>query len=171
MYGPAPAQCVSGSAGPGGRPWWCAGFRERAEQVVLLNTAPRRVTRTYRAHGLTVVELHGDIDIATTDEARRHLGSVTTRPAVGLLLDLRPVTFFDCSGVRLLSFAQRRTLERRGRLYLVCDAPPDSAPAGHHRSAVPFPARRVHPPGSDGHGCATAPRSARFVTGCTVHMP
>ncbi|MFK8850147.1 anti-sigma factor antagonist [Streptomyces sp. Ac-502] len=98
-------------------------FRAPAEQVVALNTVPRRVTRTYRARGLTVVELHGDIDIATTDEARRDLEPVTARPAVSLLLDLRPVTFFDCAGVRLLMFAQQRTLEQRGRLYLVCDAP------------------------------------------------
>nr|WP_307805666.1 anti-sigma factor antagonist [Streptomyces chrestomyceticus] len=88
-----------------------------------LNTAPRRTTHTYLAQGLTVVELHGDIDMATVPEARRHLHAVTARPRVRLLLDLRPVTFFDCRGVSLLLYAQQRTLERRGRLYLVCDHP------------------------------------------------
>ncbi|MFF3277435.1 STAS domain-containing protein [Streptomyces chrestomyceticus] len=72
---------------------------------------------------MTVVELHGDIDIATAGEVCLHLAGVTARPRVGLLLDLRPVTFFDCQGLRVLVLAQRRTLEQRGRLYVVCDAP------------------------------------------------
>ncbi|MFH8591489.1 STAS domain-containing protein [Streptomyces rimosus] len=70
-----------------------------------------------------MVELHGDIDLATAPEARQHVEAVTARPRPGLLVDLRPVTFFDCHGLRLLIYAQRRTLEQHGQLYLVCDAP------------------------------------------------
>ncbi|WP_267885856.1 MULTISPECIES: STAS domain-containing protein [Streptomyces] len=70
-----------------------------------------------------VVELLGDIDISTAPEVCLHLAAVTSRQAPDLLLDLRPVTFFDCQGVRLLMFAQQRMWEQRGQFYLVCDSP------------------------------------------------
>ncbi|MFI9228638.1 STAS domain-containing protein [Streptomyces rimosus] len=84
---------------------------------------PGRTARTYLARGLTVVELRGDIDIATLPAARLHLEAVTARPFPVLLVDLRPVAFFGCQGLRLLLAAQWRTLQQRGRLYLVCDSP------------------------------------------------
>ena len=76
---------------------------------------------TYRAH--TVLEFRGEIDIAAAAEMLPVLDLVTGRPGPQVLIDLRLVEFFDCSGLRLLHRARSRVLERGGRLHLVCTHP------------------------------------------------
>ncbi|PKW11583.1 anti-anti-sigma factor [Streptomyces sp. 1222.5] len=75
----------------------------------------------YRAH--TVLEFRGEIDIAAAAEIVPVLDLVTGRPGERILIDLRLVEFFDCSGLRLLHRARMRVLERGGRLHLVCTHP------------------------------------------------
>lgn len=75
----------------------------------------------YRAH--TVLEFRGEIDIAAAAEIAPALDLVTGRPGARVLIDLRPVEFFDCSGLRLLHRARARVRERDGRLHLVCTHP------------------------------------------------
>ncbi|MFD6025275.1 anti-sigma factor antagonist [Streptomyces griseoluteus] len=82
-----------------------------------------RHLRVRQEHGHTVLELRGEIDIASAAEISPLLDRVTGRERVHLVLDLRPVEFFDCSGLRLVSRARRRVLERGGRLRLVCAHP------------------------------------------------
>ncbi|MER7929247.1 anti-sigma factor antagonist [Streptomyces sp. NPDC096057] len=87
---------------------------------------PAPLTRHLRIHadrGFTVLEFRGEIDIAAATEILPYLDRVTARPRARIVIDLRQVEFFDCSGLRLLYRARHRVLERDGRLHLVCAHP------------------------------------------------
>ncbi|MEU6669063.1 anti-sigma factor antagonist [Streptomyces sp. NPDC046727] len=77
----------------------------------------------YRRRGHTVLEFRGEIDIVAATEIGPHLDRVTGRTGARVMIDLRPVEFFDCSGLRLLYRARARVLERGGQLHLVCTHP------------------------------------------------
>ncbi|QTE02624.1 Anti-sigma-B factor antagonist [Streptomyces cyanogenus] len=77
----------------------------------------------YEDRGHTVLELRGEIDIASASEIGPFLDRITERPEVRLVIDLRPVEFFDGSGLRLLYRARVRVLERGGQLHVVCTHP------------------------------------------------
>ncbi|MBC9711495.1 STAS domain-containing protein [Streptomyces sp. TRM66268-LWL] len=79
--------------------------------------------RTYRVREHTIVEFHGDIDIEAALTIGPYLYAVTTPPETLLVIDLTPVTFFDCSGLALLCRTDRRLQERGGELLLVCPHP------------------------------------------------
>ncbi|ELP66797.1 STAS domain-containing protein [Streptomyces turgidiscabies] len=79
--------------------------------------------RTYTHGPFTVVEVLGEIDLATAGFLAEHLDAATSRPGPDVLVDLRHVGFFDCSGLRELCRADHRARERGGRLRLVSDAP------------------------------------------------
>jgi anti-anti-sigma factor len=70
-----------------------------------------------------VLELHGEIDIAAAVEIIPHLDAATSGPGARIVIDLRHVEFFDCSGLRLLYRARQRVLDRDGELRLVCTHP------------------------------------------------
>jgi anti-sigma B factor antagonist len=53
----------------------------------------------------------------------RPLDAATAVEEPDVLVDLRPVEFFDCSGLRVLCRAERRARERGGRLRIVSDGP------------------------------------------------
>ncbi|MFE9997176.1 anti-sigma factor antagonist [Streptomyces avermitilis] len=83
--------------------------------------APRtRHLHVHRVRGHTVLEFRGEIDIAAALEIIPVLDAVTGRPAARVVIDLGPVEFFDCSGLRLLYRARSRVLGRGGQLRLVC---------------------------------------------------
>ncbi|WP_151478294.1 STAS domain-containing protein [Streptomyces albicerus] len=69
--------------------------------------------------GTTVVRLRGEIDILTAAPLSVRLDVLTAGPSPELVLDLRFVTFIDCSGLGALCRARNRTKERGGRLRLV----------------------------------------------------
>jgi anti-anti-sigma factor len=69
-----------------------------------------------------VVEVRGEIDILTASPLSARLDALTAGPCPDLVLDLRPMTFIDCSGLRLLCRARNRVLARQGRLRLVADS-------------------------------------------------
>lgn len=79
--------------------------------------------RVRQDRGHTVLELHGEIDILAALEITPYVDAVTGRPEPQIVIDLRPVEFFDCSGLRLLYRARSRVLARGGRLHLVCTRP------------------------------------------------
>lgn len=86
--------------------------------------APRtRHLRIRRDRGHTVLEFHGEIDIAAAVEIIPSLDRVTARPGARVVIDLSGVDFFDCSGLRLLYRARGRVLDRGGELRLVCTHP------------------------------------------------
>jgi anti-sigma B factor antagonist len=79
--------------------------------------------RVHTDRGRTVLELHGEIDIAAAVELGPHLDAATDRPGARIVIDLRHVGFFDCSGLRLLYRARQRVLDHGGELRLVCTHP------------------------------------------------
>ncbi|MFC9931400.1 anti-sigma factor antagonist [Streptomyces sp. NPDC127190] len=82
-----------------------------------------RYLRVREERGHTVLEFRGEIDILAATEILPALDRVTGRPGARILIDLRGVEFFDCSGLRLLYRARSRVLEQGGRLHLVCAHP------------------------------------------------
>ncbi|MEU9916934.1 STAS domain-containing protein [Streptomyces sp. NPDC051001] len=75
--------------------------------------------RTYRHDPCTVVEVAGEIDMATAGSLAEHLDAATAGTRPDVLVDLRTVGFFDCSGLRVLCRADSRAREHGGRLRIV----------------------------------------------------
>ncbi|MFF3346271.1 anti-sigma factor antagonist [Streptomyces sp. NPDC002779] len=87
---------------------------------------PAPLTRHLRVRqdrGHTVLEFHGEIDIAAAVELLPWLDRLTAGPHPRIVIDLRPAEFFDCSGLRLLYRARGRVLDHGGQLFLVCVHP------------------------------------------------
>ncbi|MEU6549457.1 anti-sigma factor antagonist [Streptomyces sp. NPDC046915] len=85
--------------------------------------AANACARTRAGGPFTVVVASGEIDIATAHLLAEHLDAATSGPEPDVLVDLRSVEFFDCSGLRVLCRAESRARERGGRLRLVCEGP------------------------------------------------
>jgi anti-sigma B factor antagonist len=79
--------------------------------------------RARQAQGVTVVEFRGEVDIAAADSILPELDAATEAPAQTVVIDLTPVRFFGCYGLRLLCRAEQRVAELGGRLLLVCPHP------------------------------------------------
>ena len=84
---------------------------------------PSACARTYTVPGRTVVELSDEIDIVVAESVTSHLDAATAGDRPQVVVDLRRVTFIDCSSLGLLCRARRRTLERGGTLALICVDP------------------------------------------------
>ena len=79
-----------------------------------------RHLRIRRDREHTELEFHGEIAIAAATQIAPHLDRVTSRSGARVVIDLNGVDFFDCSGLRLLYRARRRTADGSGSLRLVC---------------------------------------------------
>ncbi|MFS8197807.1 anti-sigma factor antagonist [Streptomyces sp. CWNU-52B] len=79
--------------------------------------------RVHENAGHTVLEFHGEIDILASLDIIPVLDAATGHPAGDVVLDLRYIEFFDCSGLRLLHRARRRVLAQGGQVRLVCTHP------------------------------------------------
>ncbi len=77
----------------------------------------------HRGQDRTVIELHGEIDIAATALIEAYLDVVTAVRDHEVLVDLTQVAFFDCSGLTLLCRALRRTTANGGRMWVICNRP------------------------------------------------
>ncbi|MFI8192623.1 STAS domain-containing protein [Streptomyces sp. NPDC085946] len=73
--------------------------------------------------GTTVVGLSGEIDILAQPALSARLDALTSGPRPEVVVDLRSVSFIDCSGLNVLCRARIRVAARRGRLRLVADSP------------------------------------------------
>ncbi|WP_282699711.1 STAS domain-containing protein [Streptomyces sp. CC219B] len=71
----------------------------------------------------TVVELHGELDLWAASLLTARLDALTAGPCPDLVLDLRDVSFVDCSGLAVLCRARTRALARHGRVRLVTASP------------------------------------------------
>ncbi|MFE0252350.1 STAS domain-containing protein [Streptomyces sp. NPDC059010] len=69
--------------------------------------------------GTTVVELRGEIDLGSAPALAVRLDALTAGTCPDLVLDLRAVSFIDCTGLGVLCRARNRVLHRQGRLRLV----------------------------------------------------
>ncbi|MFD7168970.1 STAS domain-containing protein [Streptomyces violascens] len=84
---------------------------------------PCRHALSYLVRDITVVEIHGTIDLSTVPAIQVHTDAATAPHGAQVIVDLRPVEFLDCSALGLLCRARRRALERNGHLALVCVRP------------------------------------------------
>ncbi|MEU6289565.1 anti-sigma factor antagonist [Streptomyces sp. NPDC046988] len=87
------------------------------------SASPTRHLRVRHDRGHTVLEFHGEIDIASAAEITPHLDRETRRPGARIVLDLGGIEFFDCSGLRLLHRARGQVLDGGGQVHLVCAHP------------------------------------------------
>jgi anti-anti-sigma factor len=83
-------------------------------------SAPHHTERT--VGDTTVVELRGEFDIFTAPPLAARLDALTAGPHPDLVLNLRSMTFIDCTGLGVLCRARNRALARHGRLRLVTDS-------------------------------------------------
>lgn len=74
-------------------------------------------------HGRTVVELHGEIDLAVVLATTPQLYALTTASRPRIVADLRQVTFIDCSGLAMLVDVRSRVLASDGAFTMVCADP------------------------------------------------
>ncbi|MEU6258372.1 STAS domain-containing protein [Streptomyces sp. NPDC047043] len=95
-----------------------------AEDLATQPPAANPHARTRADGGFTVVEVAGEIDLATVGFLLEHLDAATAPARPDVLVDLRSVEFFDCSGLRALCRAEARARERGGRLRIVSVGPP-----------------------------------------------
>lgn len=79
--------------------------------------------RIRRDRGYTVLEFRGEIDLVAATEIGPLLDEATAVPEPRIVIDLTPIEFFDCSGLRLLYRARGRILDHGGHLHLVCAHP------------------------------------------------
>lgn len=73
--------------------------------------------------GATVVEVAGELDILAAAALSVRLDELTAVGRPDVVLDLRGVTFIDCSGLSVLVRLRARTLAREGRLGIVTGSP------------------------------------------------
>ncbi|MFI9614962.1 STAS domain-containing protein [Streptomyces sp. NPDC052023] len=88
---------------------------------ILIRATPRTTERV--VGDTTIVELSGEIDIFTAPRIGARLNVLCARPFPDLVLDLREVSFIDCSGLGLLCRVSNSVRARHGRLRLVTDSP------------------------------------------------
>ncbi|MFD7709207.1 STAS domain-containing protein [Streptomyces sp. NPDC059785] len=85
--------------------------------------SPNPYAHSYAAGPFVVVEVSGEIDMATAGALAEHLDAATAGAAPDVLADLRTVEFFDGSGLRVLCRAEARARQCGGRLRIVTDRP------------------------------------------------
>lgn len=75
-------------------------------------------------NGHVVVELRGEIDLAVAGLVRDQLMSAANRSNAQVVVDARPVTFIDSSGINALIRVRDRAAALRGSFHLVADQHP-----------------------------------------------
>lgn len=85
------------------------------------NLTPPHPERVLAA-AASVVALRGELDVHSAPLVTARLDALTAGPCPDLVLDLRDVSFIDCSGLGVLCRARARALARHGRLRLVTDS-------------------------------------------------
>ncbi|WP_116213067.1 STAS domain-containing protein [Streptomyces olivoreticuli] len=79
--------------------------------------------RSYVLDGVTVVQFHGDIDLAIAVDLQEHVDAATSQAGSRVVIDLRQVQFMDCTTLTLLCRARRRAVEGGGSFALICTRP------------------------------------------------
>ncbi|MGH4031204.1 STAS domain-containing protein [Actinomycetota bacterium Odt1-20B] len=90
------------------------------EEVTAFGVRARRVRGDQET---LVVEVRGELDILAATRLSPQLEHLAQEPYPRLVLDLRPVSFVDCSGLSLLMRVRHHVAARDGELTLVIDRP------------------------------------------------
>lgn len=75
------------------------------------------------ADGRTLVEVTGEVDVYSSPVLREHLADLIADGAHDLVVDLRPVTFMDSTGLGVLVSGLKMASARDGSFELVLTAP------------------------------------------------
>jgi anti-anti-sigma factor len=86
--------------------------------------APVFTARTESRNGVASIALSGELDVATVPILEDHLALLKGDGVVAIMLDLRDVTFLDCSALRAFLAARERATTNGHRLTLVGRARP-----------------------------------------------
>lgn len=78
----------------------------------------RPLVECTHADGRVLLELHGEVDVASASEAERELKRAQALAPSELVIDLDGLTFMDSTGVRLLIQALRHATEHHYELRL-----------------------------------------------------
>ncbi|MEN8649973.1 STAS domain-containing protein [Streptomyces sp. 21So2-11] len=73
--------------------------------------------------GVLVIELHGELDIWATVVLCEWAEAICDRPRPDVVVDLRPATFLDAGGLRLLLRIRAQVVRRRGSIRIVRPVP------------------------------------------------
>ncbi|MEU2912723.1 STAS domain-containing protein [Streptomyces massasporeus] len=87
-----------------------------------MSDIPGRSAQPPQAGAAHVVTLRGELDLLAAPALRARLDMLTTGHRPDLVLDLRPVSFIDCTGLGVLCRVRNRVSARQGRLRLVTDS-------------------------------------------------
>lgn len=68
---------------------------------------------------IVYAEVHGDIDMSNAADLRQELSRMTPNDALGLVVDLREVSYLDSAGIRLLYHLREDLMAGRQKLRLV----------------------------------------------------
>ncbi|MER5257198.1 MULTISPECIES: STAS domain-containing protein [unclassified Streptomyces] len=90
----------------------------------MIPVQPTACVQEVRTHGsCSLVIVCGEIDLLTAPGLVCHLDWLTYTGRPDLLIDLRPVSFMDTSGIKALARARDRATGRCGKIRLVCTRP------------------------------------------------
>jgi anti-sigma B factor antagonist len=81
--------------------------------------APEFTARTQSRNGVASIALSGELDVATAPVLAARLALFEGDGVAAIMLDLRELTFLDCSGLRILLAAHDRANTNGHRLILV----------------------------------------------------
>jgi anti-sigma B factor antagonist len=85
--------------------------------------AQQLVARIESRNGVARVALEGELDVATVPSLSDHLARFEADGVVGIMLDLRDLTFVDCAGLRIFLAARERSKANGHRFILVGASP------------------------------------------------
>lgn len=80
---------------------------------------PQFTTSIESRNGVARVALSGELDLATVPMLRGHLAHLEREDVVAIVLDLRDLTFLDCSGLHAFLIAREHAVANEHRLILV----------------------------------------------------
>lgn len=80
---------------------------------------PQFATSIESRNGVARVALSGELDLATVPMLRGHLAHLEREDVVAIVLDLRDLTFLDCSGLHAFLTAREHAEANQHRLILV----------------------------------------------------
>ncbi|WP_229698455.1 STAS domain-containing protein [Wenjunlia tyrosinilytica] len=92
-------------------------------EVIMCNPQSVPLVRERLLGEAVVVELSGEVDACSAPRLSSYLDSLSDQSEPDVVVDLRKVTFIDCSGLSVLVRLRNRVCARSGRVRLVCSDP------------------------------------------------
>ena len=95
--------------------------RRPSRRELLMGYGPQFIARIDARNGVARIALEGELDIATAPVVGDHIARFEEAGAAAIMLDLRDLTFVDCSALRIFLAARERSKANGHRFILVGD--------------------------------------------------